>query len=66
VNLHGERLGEEICQVVCALPPLYDELALADTVAYPVKSHVDGFAALRFDVIIGDANSTFVVAQEER
>ena len=66
MNLHRERLGEEICQVVCASPPLYDELALADTIAYPVESHVDRFAALRFNAIIGDANSAFVVAQEER
>jgi hypothetical protein len=66
MNFYRERLGEEISQVVCATPPLNDELALTDTIANPVEPHIDLLAALDFDCIIGDANSTFVVAQEKR
>ena len=66
MNLYRERLGEEIGQVVRATPPLDDELALTDTIAYPVEPHIDRLAALDFDRIIGDANSAFVIAQEKR
>ena len=68
MNLYRERLGEEVSQVVCATPPtpLDDELALTDTIAYPVEPHIDRLAALDFDRIIGDANSAFVIAQEKR
>lgn len=65
MNFNGERLGEEICQVVSTSSPLNDELSLAHTIANPMKAHINGLAAFGFDRVRGDAHSTFVVAQQE-
>jgi hypothetical protein len=41
--------------------PIDMELALADTVANPVETHIDGFGALLFDSIVGNASGGAVV-----
>jgi hypothetical protein len=42
-----------LCKVVCIVVgaglPMNEELSLADTVADPIKAHVDGFGSALFD-----------------
>ena len=42
VDVDGEWFCEEIGEVVGALAPFDDELALSDTVADPMEAHVNG------------------------
>jgi len=53
--------GEVIGTIGAARMPKNVELALADPVANPIKSHVDGFGLLLFDGVIGNAASSAVV-----
>ena len=59
-------LGEVVGLVQTAFLPVDVELTLADAVADPVKPHVDGFGALLFDRVIGDAGGGAVVGLDGR
>ena len=52
---------EIICAIVAAFFPTNHKLALADTVADPVKAHVIGFGSFLFDSVIGDTGGGAVV-----
>ena len=54
-------LGEVIGPISDARSPKNVELALAHPVAYPIKPHVDGFGALLFNGVIGNAAGCAVV-----
>ena len=62
----GLGLGEEVGKIVGSLQPFDDVVALANTVAYPMESHVDGFCAAEFDGVVSDANGTSIVAVDKR
>ena len=57
--------GEVIGAIEFAFAPDNVELALADSVANPVKTHVHGFGALLFDGIVGDASGGAVVGDDD-
>jgi hypothetical protein len=57
----GVVLREVIGKVGFAGLPMDAEVALADTVAYPIETHVDCFRAALFDGIIDDAMGTGVI-----
>ena len=65
MDVNRKRLGEEICEIVGALTPLDDELALTDAVADPVEAHVDGFGTVELDSVDGDTDSTGVVTEND-
>ena len=44
--------GKVISKVGFAWFPIHIKMSLIDSVSYPVKSHVDGFGSLYFNVII--------------
>ena len=52
---------EVISLVENAFFPIDEELFLADAVAGPIKSHVDGFGAFLLNGVIGDAGGCAVV-----
>ena len=52
VDMDGQRLGEEVGQIVGSLLPLDCELALSDPVSYPMISHVYAFRSFDFKRII--------------
>jgi len=54
-------LGEVVGPILDARSPKDVELALAHLVAYPIKPHVDGFGALLFNGVIGNAAGCAVV-----
>ena len=54
-------LGEIVSIVLGAWFPENVELALIYTIAHPVKTHVNGFGALDFYVIVGNSCSCGVV-----
>ena len=54
-------LGEVVGFVETAFFPMNKELPLAYAVANPVEAHVDGFRALLFDSVVGDAGGGTVV-----
>lgn len=58
-------LGEVVGFVESAFLPVYMELALANAIANPVESHVDGFGATLFDSVIGDADGGAIVGLDE-
>ena len=62
----GERLGEEVGKVVRPLPPLDDELPLADAIADPVETHVKRLRAFQLDSVGSDTDCTGVVAEDGR
>ena len=53
--------GEIISKVDGTFAPVNVKLTLADTIANPVKSHVDGFGAALFDGVVGDAAGGAIV-----
>jgi hypothetical protein len=57
----GVVLCEVIGKVGFAGLPMDAEVALADTVAYPIETHVDCFRAALFDGIIDNAMGTGVI-----
>lgn len=59
-------LGVIVCQVGACRAPKNDELALFDTVADPVKTHVDGPGSLLSDVLVGDTCGCGVVGDDGR
>jgi len=65
MDMDGERLGEEISEVASAFAPLDGEVTLTNTVADPVEAHVDGLCAMKFDRVVGDANCTGVVTEDD-
>jgi hypothetical protein len=52
---------EVIGAVVAVFFPTNHKLALADTVADPVKAHVNGFGSFLFDSVIGNTGGGAVV-----
>lgn len=59
--LAGMMFGEVVDAIRESVAPLYNELALADLVADPVKLHVHGFGSLLFDPVVGNARCSAVV-----
>jgi hypothetical protein len=57
----GMIFCEIFCDSVGAFTPMYDELALFDTIAYPIGTHVDGFLSALFDSFVGDTGRTRIV-----
>ena len=47
--------GEIICSIQLAFSPKHMELFLLDSVADPIKAHVDGFGAALLYGVVGDA-----------
>ena len=64
--MDGEWLREKIGEVVGALAPGDDELALANAIADPVETHVNGLRAVQFDCVIGHADGACIVAENVR
>ena len=54
-------LGNVVSDVVRSRAPIDDELALADAVADPVKTHVNGLGSLLFDLTVGKADGSLVI-----
>ena len=54
-------LRKIICQVVGSTAPVDEKLALVDTVADPIKAHVDGFRAALLDSVVGNPSGTGIV-----
>ena len=51
-------LGKIIGEVIGAFFPVNSELILADAIADPIESHVDGFGAALLDGVVNDAFGT--------
>jgi hypothetical protein len=54
-------LGKTVGEIVFTSTPMNYELALLDSVADPVKSHVYGFGPTLFDCSVGDASGACIV-----
>ena len=54
-------LGEIVGVIVPARFPVNVELTLADVIADPIKTHVDGLGSFFFFFFIGNADSSAVV-----
>ena len=63
--MHGERLGEEVSEVIGSGPPLYIEVLLLNTVPDPMETHVDGLRSPCFDCVCGQADGARVVAEHD-
>lgn len=63
--MHGQRFSEEIGQVVGALAPLDDEVALQNAIAHPVKAHIERPGLAEFDSVHCDADGAGIVAEHE-
>ena len=61
----GERFGEKVGQVVGPLSPNDAELCLCDAITNPVKAHVHGLGALELHGVVGNANSTIIVTEND-
>jgi hypothetical protein len=59
-------LGEIVCQVCISWLPMDAEMALVDTVAYPIETHGNGFGLTLFYSVIDDAMGTGVVHLDRR
>jgi hypothetical protein len=57
----GVVFGEVIGKVGFARLPMDAEVALADTVAYPIEAHVDSFGLALIDGIVDDAMGAGVI-----
>jgi hypothetical protein len=57
----GMVIGKVVGEIVFTGTPMNYKLALLDSVADPVKSHVNGFGATLFDCLIGDASGACIV-----
>lgn len=55
-------LREVVGQVVGAFLPVDAEVALADSVADPIKAHVYGFGSTLFDFVVDDAFGNGIVS----
>ena len=58
---HRVVLGPVVAMVFRSLAPMDAELALADSIAYPVEAHADGFGSALLDAIVDDAISHCIV-----
>ena len=56
-----EVFGEIVCEVVLSFFPVDVELSLANSVSYPVESHINGLGSFLLDCVIDDAFCTGVV-----
>ena len=61
VNVDGQRLGEEVGQIVLTLTPFDDELLAGDPITNPVVLHFDAFCSLGLDRVIGDSLGTPII-----
>ena len=57
----GMMLGDVVGHVFGPGGPENGKLALADAIAEPVETHVDGFGAALFNCVVEDAFGTFIV-----
>jgi hypothetical protein len=64
VVLIGVMFGKVVGSVGDAAAPVDHELALADAVADPLKTHVHGFGSFLFDRVVGDAGGSAVVGDD--
>ena len=53
--------GEIIGSIVDTFFPMNDKVAEADSVADPIKSHVNGFGAFLFDCVVDNPLSACIV-----
>ena len=53
-------------KILGALAPMDEEMALADTIAYPIEAHIHGFGAALFDGVIYDTCCTGIVRLNRR
>ena len=54
-------LGEVVSQIVLTFFLKCLKLVLANTVSYPVETHVNGFGALLFDCVVDNAVGCSIV-----
>ena len=66
VSVQRQRLREIIGDVPSSGKMPHQELALRDSVDQSVQPHVASFGQLGLDGFVGDADSDFVVAVQER
>ena len=55
-------LGEIIGEIISALLPMDAKLALSDTIAYPIESHVNGPRSALFDGVVGNSIGDCIVS----
>ena len=56
-----EVLGEVICKVLISWTPVNNKIFLADSVLYPIESHIHGFGFALFYSSIGDSGGVGIV-----
>jgi hypothetical protein len=56
----GIVLGEVIGEIIFTGMPMNNELALLDSIAYPIEAHVDCFGPALFDCFVGNASGTCI------
>ncbi len=61
-----QGFGEEVRDVFLAGHMLNAELPLPNAILQPVKAHVDALRQSRRHGFVGKANSTLIVAQQQR
>ena len=59
-------LGEIVRTIEDAFFPVDVKLALADSVADPIETHIDCLGALLFDGVVGNAGSSAIVGNDGR
>ena len=62
---NGKRFSEVIGEVGDAGAPNDYKLPLRHSVLYPVEAHVNGLTVFLLDAVLGDADRTAVVAQDD-
>jgi hypothetical protein len=63
--LIGVMFGKVVGSIGDTAAPVDNELALADAVTDPIKTHVHGFGSFLFDRVVGDAGGSAVVGDDQ-
>ena len=53
--------GVIVGKILGAFAPVDEEMALADTIAYPIEAHIHGFGASLFDCVVANAGGACIV-----
>ena len=61
-----EVLGEVICKVLRSWTPVNNKMFLADSVLYPIESHIHGFGFALFYSSIGDSGGVGIIGLDGR
>jgi hypothetical protein len=64
VTLNGERICNEVCDVVDPRNVMHRELLLSHTINNPVESHVHRLGHLGGNGVVGETHRTFVVTKD--